>query len=130
MSESEQLPGRARKSSGEKQPGQPPSGEKPMPGDIYHVVLVAPNRRVAAELVAKHALDLGPLHLRPETGELEMHLYAPQRQIEELRAAGWKPEVRENMSAEGRQRQQEVARGDRFQGGKKPPRGLGKKVKE
>jgi len=120
MSETERSKGGSRK----------PPDDQPLPGDIYHVVLTVPNRRAAAELAAKHTLDLGPLHLRPETGELEIHLYAPQRQIEELRAEGWKPEVRENMSEEGRLRQQEVARGDRFEGGKKPPRGLGKKVKE
>lgn len=124
MSETERSKGSARKTPGGKQP----PGDQP--GDIFHVVLVAPNRRVVTELVTKHMLDLGPLNPRPETGELEVHLFAPQRQIEALRTEGWKPQVRENMSEEGRQRQQEVARGDRFQGGKKPPRGLGKKIKE
>jgi len=105
-------------------------GENPQPGDKFHVVLIAPSRRAFAGLMQKHDLDLGPLNPQRDSQALEVHFFAPQEQIEALRELGWPLEVRENMSAEGRQRQQEVGRGDRFEAGKKPPQGLGKKIRE
>jgi hypothetical protein len=40
-----------------------------------------------------------------------------------------KIEVHENLSKIGRLRQKEVGKGDRFKGGKIPPKGLGKKIR-
>ena len=53
-----------------------------------------------------------------------------KEQIERLQSAGAQVEVGENASATGRERQKEVSTGDRFEGGKVPPKGLGRKVLE
>jgi hypothetical protein len=54
-------------------------------------------------------------------------VYATAERIAELRAAGYKVEQGENVSELGRQRQKEVGQGDRFEGGRVAPHGLGTK---
>ena len=55
------------------------------------------------------------------------YAFAPEDQIREIQAAGYSVEVGENVSATARERQAEVGKGDRFEGGRVPPRGLGRK---
>jgi hypothetical protein len=98
--------------------------------DVYRVVLYAPNRESLAQLLRERILDVGPLHARPDAREIEVHLFCNQEQIAQLRTDGWKLEVHENLSEIGRTRQQEVGKAERFEGGKVPPKGLGKKTRE
>ena len=49
-------------------------------------------------------------------------------QIADLRAAGFAVAVGDNESAAGRARQADIGQGDRFEGGRVPPRGIGRKV--
>ena len=97
--------------------------------DVYLTVLHAPDRESFARLLRKETLDVGPLYTEPDTEGIVVHLYANEEQIETLKKDGWKLEVRENLSEIGRKRQEEVAQGDRFQGGQIPPQGLGKKIR-
>lgn len=113
----------SRKPSAGKPPAQPPE-------DKFHVVLIAPDREALGRLIHKFDLDLGPLEPRRDSKEIEAHFYATQAQIEQLRKAGLSLEVGENLSEIGRERQKEVAKGDRFEGGKIPPKGLGKKTRQ
>lgn len=77
-------------------------------------------------------LDVGDRpHIEPtaETGGT-LYAFAPQEQIREIEAAGYRIEVGENVSETGRQRMAEVSEGDRFEGGRIPPRGLGRKPRQ
>lgn len=98
--------------------------------DVFLVVLYAPDRESFARLLRQEVLDVGPVHTRPDTKEIEVHLYAGEEQIKKLKKDGWKLDVRENLSEVGRKRQKEVGKGDRFKGGKVPPKGLGKKARK
>jgi len=114
------MPG-TRKTSAGKPPAQAPEDDK------YRVVLIAPDRDALGRLLQKYDLDVGPLEQRRDSKEIEAHIFATQAQIELLRREKWRLEVHENLSEIGRERQKEVARGDRFEGGKVAPKGLGKK---
>lgn len=96
--------------------------------DRFLTVLYAPDRESLAQLFRKELLDAGPILRKPDAKEIEVHLYADEKQIKRLREYGWRLEVRENLSEIGRKRQKEVGKGDRFEGGKIPPKGLGKKI--
>src|SRR5580765_6804289 len=106
---------------------KPPQNSKPNQGDVFHVSLLAPSREALAKAIRELALDVD--HQHPEkrddaAGELHTGAFLNQEQIEQLRQQGWKLEVHENLSEAGRERQKEVAQGDRFEGGKVPPKGL------
>ena len=106
------------------------TSQKPSERDVFLTVLYAPDRESLASLLRKEILDVGPMHKRPDSKEIEVHIYANEVQIKKLKGYGWKLEVRENLSEVGRKRQQEVGKGDRFEGGKVPPKGLGKKTRK
>jgi hypothetical protein len=111
-----------------KKPGESSTSNRPLQKDVFRVLLYAPNREAFAQLVRKRALDVGPVRARKDSKEIEVHLFLNQDQIALLQKEGWKLEVRENFSENGRLRQKEVGKGDRFEGGKVPPKGLGKKT--
>ena len=107
-------------------PNQPP--ELLPDDDVFHAVLYVSDRDTLAKLLSKQQLDIGPTHVDPDTKALEVVVYVTEPQRARLEEAGWKIDVRENMSEIGRQRQHEVGQGDRFAGGSIPPKGLGKKT--
>jgi hypothetical protein len=98
--------------------------------DVFLTVLYAPDHESLARMLQKEILDVGPMHTRHGLKEVEVHIYANEEQIKKLKDYGWKLEVRENLSEVGRKRQEDVGKGDRFEGGKIPPKGLGKKTRE
>jgi hypothetical protein len=98
------------------------------PGDKFSVVVHLPDRASLAELRRHKRLDVE--HIHTMKGEhVEVALFATKQQIADLREAGWKLDVGKNLSAIGRERQKEVGKGDRYQGGKKTPKGLGTKTR-
>jgi len=98
--------------------------------DVFLTVLYAPDQESLAHLLRKELLDVGPMYTRPDSKEIEVHLYATEKQIKKLQKNDWKLDVRDNLSDVGRKRQEEVGKGDRFEGGKIPPKGLGKKIRK
>lgn len=104
-----------------------PSQEETLP-DLFEVRITVSREEFPA-LVEKFGLDLGcrpHIELNPDgTGTLQA--FASEERIRELQAAGYRVEQGENVSAVGRERQKEVGVGDRFQGGRVTPRGLGDK---
>jgi len=84
-----------------------------------------------ARLRQEFELDVGcrapHFEVNPD-GSGTMLVYATEERIRELRAAGYRVEVGENVSELGRQRQKEVGEGDRFKGGRVTPRGLAEKT--
>jgi hypothetical protein len=111
-------------SGGANQPQQ--RGE--VPPDLF-AVRITVSRDNFAELIEKFGLDVGcrpHVEVRPDgTGVLEA--YASEERIRAIEATGYAVERGENVSALGRERQKEIGAGDRFQGGRIAPRGLGHK---
>ena len=105
-----------------------PKPDRPDP-DVFRVVLQAPDHQRLAELVRRHQFDLGPVRRQPDRPELEADLFLTREQIAELERSQWRVAVRENLSEVGRARQKEVGKGDRFEGGKIAPKGLGRKTR-
>lgn len=103
---------------------------KPPEKDVFLTVLYAADRASLSRLLREEVLDVGPTYMKPDSKEVEAHLYVNEEEIKKLKKQGWKLDVRENLSEVGRKRQKEVGKGDRFKGGKIPPKGLGKKVKQ
>ena len=110
----------------------PVGGDRPdqdIPPDVYSAHVTAP-REVLARLIQEFKLDVGCRHpdIEAHPGDTGTLLfYATKERLSEMQAAGHRVEQGENVSAIGRERQNEVGKGDRFQGGRTAPRGLGGK---
>jgi hypothetical protein len=98
--------------------------------DDTFAVRVRVTREQAAELIRGGGYDFGdrPHAIRNADGTGMLGMFVDRRQIGELRARGYDVEVGQNQSARARQRLSEVGEGDRFEGGRVPPRGIGRKV--
>jgi hypothetical protein len=97
--------------------------------DLYSA-RVTGSRETLARLMQTFELDVGCRHPEIEANPdrtATLLLYATKERIRELQDAGYKVETGENVSELGRQRQKEVGKGDRFEGGRVAPRGLGEK---
>jgi len=105
-----------------------PNREGDVPADKF-AVKISVTPETVTELLRRFDLDVGDRpHVEPTAERRGMlYAFAPQEQIREIEAAGYTIEVGENLSETGRQRMAEVSEGDRFEGGRVPPRGLGRK---
>ena len=103
-------------------------------GDDYpedrFVATVVVTREQAAALIGRAEFDLGD-HPRFEPIDDErarLTVFASRSQLDDLQSEGLDVAVGENMSALGRSRASEVGQGDRFDGGRSAPRGIGRKI--
>ena len=113
------------------QPGDPQKSqpEDEVPPDLFET-RISGTRGAFPHLIQQFSLDIGcrgPQFERQPDGTFALVAYASEDKIRQLRAAGYKIDQGENVSAVGRERQQEVGRGDRFESGRIPPQGLGEK---
>ena len=106
-----------------------PPREPGEPEDDRFAVRISVNRDQARRLTARTDLDFGDRpHLRPQSGDRAiLEAFATTAQIDGLRGEGYQVEVGQNVSAAGRERQAELSQGDRFEGGRIAPRGIGRK---
>jgi hypothetical protein len=108
----------------------PPDDER---DDDVFAVRVRATREQVDELIRRGEFDYGdrPHFSGPRegigTGELD--LFVSQAQIIALRTEGYEVRIVSNQSAQARERLSEVGEGDRFEGGKVPPAGLGEKTR-
>ena len=112
--------------SGDANPSQP---SEAVPPDLY-AARVTGSREALAKLMQTFELDVGCRHPHVEPNPdrtATLVVYVTDERIREIQAAGYKVERGENVSALGRERQKEVGKGDRFEGGRVAPRGLGEK---
>ena len=96
---------------------------------IMRIALKASKPEALAKLVREFRLDIGGaggLRRLPDD-TVRMEAYAPEQVLDKLKEAGGVFEIIEDATKVGKERQKEVGRGDRFEGGKKAPRGLGRK---
>ena len=99
-----------------------------IPPDVY-AARITGSRETLARLMQTVQLDVGCRHPEIEANpdrSATLLFYATKDRIRELEA-NYKVETLENVSELGRQRQKEVGQGDRFEGGRIAPRGLGQK---
>lgn len=95
---------------------------------IMRIALRAPDRDTLAKLAKEHGLSMASIRPRRQPdGTLRVEAYVPPEMLERLQKKDAVLEIIEDATEVGRQRQKEVGKGDRFEGGKKVPRGLGKK---
>ncbi len=97
-------------------------------GKIVRIGLTFRDRDALAKCRQEFRLDLGgggPR--RMPDGTVTTDAYVPEALLAKLKHAGVDFKVLEDMTATGEARQKQVGKGDRFEGGKKAPRGLGKK---
>jgi hypothetical protein len=109
-------------------PANPPKPDDSIPPDLY-AARITGSRETLAKLMQEPDLDVGCRphpELNPD-GSGTLLAYATEARIRELQAKGYRVERGENVSAVGRERQAEVGKGDRFEGGRIAPRGLGEK---
>ena len=106
-----------------------PSDVGGVPADKF-AVKIAVTPETVTKLLRRFDLDVGDRpHVEPTAeGRGALYAFAPQGQIREIEAAGYTVEVGDNASETGRQRMAEVGKGDRFDRGRVPPRGLGRKA--
>jgi hypothetical protein len=99
-----------------------------IPPDLY-AARITGSRETLAKVMQEPALDFGCRphgNLNPD-GSATLQVYATEERIAQLQAAGYQVERGENVSAIGRERRSEIGKGDRFDGGRIAPRGLGEK---
>lgn len=112
---------------GPRDPNLPRQDDEELP-DLFEVRITVTQDDFAT-LIETYPLDLGCRpHIEMNTdGTGTLQAFASEERIRQLEAAGYRVERGENVSALGRERQKEVGVGDRFQGGRVTPRGLGRK---
>jgi hypothetical protein len=105
-----------------------PTDEEAVAADKF-AVKISVTPETLSELLRRFDLDVGDRpHVEPSADRRgALYAFAPQEQIRQIEAAGYEIEVGENVSATGRERMTEISDGDRFEGGRVPPRGLGRK---
>lgn len=95
---------------------------------IMRIALKAPTRESLSKLLKKQPLDIGGGGPSLQNdGTVRVEAYVPEELLDKLKKSGWDFEIIEDATKVGKERQKEVGRGDRFEGGKILPRGLGKK---
>ena len=103
---------------------------RPVPEPDVFLVRVTVTRDTASDLVRRGDFDFGD---RPHFNRLDDEVatidgLATQATMDDLRAGDYDFEVIENVSEVGRERAPEIGVGDRYDGGRVVPRGLGRKV--
>jgi hypothetical protein len=88
-------------------------------------------QRGQAEELLRREFDFGdhPSVTQNPDGSSGLVLFLSRVQIQTLEGEGYEVDVGQNMSARGRERLAEIGHGDRFEGGKVPPRGVGRKIR-
>lgn len=98
--------------------------ERP-PADKYSVSIIINEQKEAPPLVRERGLDLVRTEILDDGKRFRLTFFLNEEEIKDLRKSGYSPEVGENVSELGLKRQTEVAKGDRFDGGRVAPKGLG-----
>lgn len=98
--------------------------ERP-PADKFSVIIVIDERDKVQPLVRERGLDLVQTEIMEDGKRFRLTFFLNKKEIKELRESGYDLDVGENVSELGLKRQTEVAKGDRFDGGRVAPKGLG-----
>lgn len=96
--------------------------------DVVKITLWIPDQKALNEVLslARFSLECGSPK-RDESGDFVVTLYAPKAEAQKLAGVKYRVEMDERYGDVLEQRQKEVSKTDRFQGGKIKPEGLGVK---
>jgi|ERR1043166_409445 hypothetical protein len=94
--------------------------------DVVQVKLWVPDQKTLKDVLAlgHFTLDCGSPK-RDQTGNFIITLYGPKAETDKLKSLNLRKEVDEKYGDVLEERQKEVSKTDRFQGGKIKPEGLG-----
>lgn len=109
-----------------KKPNREPNDTGELP-DLFDAHLIGPSETVL-RAIAEHELDVGCRHASVERSEgdvVSVQIFASATQLDAIQGGGLKVERGDNVSALARERFTEVGRGDRYDGGRSFPEGLG-----
>ena len=98
---------------------------------VMRILITTRDADVLTGLLREHPIDMacgGPR--RNREGAVTVEAYVPEAKIERLKRDGLTIDIIEDWTAATIARQQEVGKGNRFEGENRVPRGLGRKVKE
>jgi hypothetical protein len=100
------------------------------PADDRFVARVTVSAAQADELLRREGLDFGdhPSIVVHPDGTGRLTVFVTRRQAQALEREGLRVELGANMSARARERLAEIGQGDRFEGGRIVPRGIGRKT--
>lgn len=81
----------------------------------YRITISGPNREAMLDLVRKHNIKVSDhgIHQSEETGYI-VEAIAEPAEIQKLEAAGYTVRTHEDVDVRGRERQNEVGRGNRY----------------
>ena len=102
----------------------------PDPKETMRILITARDANTLRALLRGRQLDLscgGPK--QREGGTVSIEAYVPEDKIDQLRGPGIKIDILGDETATARERQKQVGKGNRFEGGV-VPRGQGRKVKK
>lgn len=98
---------------------------------VMRILITARDAAALSALLREHLLDMscgGPR--KDRSGIVRVEAYVPEDRIERLKRDGVTIDIIEDATAAVRARQQEVGKGNRFEGENRVPRGLGRKIKD
>lgn len=94
--------------------------------DIAKITVWVPHQKALSEILSKAKVELNCGSPRRDSdGNFVVTLFAPKAEADKVAALGYRHEVDENYGDVLEQRQQQVSKTDRFQGGNVKPQGLG-----
>jgi hypothetical protein len=96
--------------------------------DVVKITLWVPDQQALKTILssAKVSLDCGSPR-RDESGDFRITLFATKAEAQKISALPFRSEIDESYGKYLKERQKEVAKGDRFEGGRVKPEGLGTK---
>jgi hypothetical protein len=95
---------------------------------VLRMIFRLPGRQALESLLRSRRVDIGGGGPRTlPDGSITLEAYVPERWLNNFKAEGFTFEIVEDATEVGRQRQQEVGKGDRFEGGSIAPHGFGRK---
>jgi len=95
------------------------------------ILITARDAATFSALLREQPFDMscgGPR--KDRTGSVRVEAYVPEERVERLKRDGVTVEIIRDETAAVRARQQEVGKGNRYEGENRVPRGLGRKVKD
>ena len=94
--------------------------------DIAKITVWVPHQKALSEILSAAKVDLNcGSPKRDSDGNFIVTLFATKAEAAKVAALGYRHEMDENYGDVLEQRQQQVSKTDRFQGGRVKPKGLG-----
>jgi hypothetical protein len=102
-----------------------------MASRVMRILITARDPAVLSALLREHPLDMGCAGPRMDrTGTVRTDAYVPEDQIERLKRDGLTIEILRDETAAIKAAQEQMGKGNRFEGENRVPRGLGRKIKD